>query len=86
MSDIRFKSNLCLVADKLDKETGNQEIRFTECTWVKDKNIMLWTSLVVSNYAGVQLVFFFCSGVSKLFGAQGSPSSDSLLNLLSPRF
>ena len=23
---------------------------------------------------GVQLVFFFCSGVSKLFGAQGSPS------------
>ena len=25
---------------------------------------------------GVQLVFFFCSGVSRLFGAQGSPSSD----------
>ena len=31
-------------------------------------------------------VFFFCSGVSKLFGAHGSPSSGSLLNLLSPRF
>ena len=31
--------------------------------------------------AGVQLVFFFCSRVSKLFGAQGSPSSGSLLNL-----
>ena len=30
---------------------------------------------------GVQLVFFFCSGVSKLFGAQGSPSSVTLLNL-----
>ena len=30
---------------------------------------------------GVQLVFFFCSGASKLFGAQGSPSSGSLLNL-----
>ena len=30
---------------------------------------------------GVQLMFFFCSGVSKLFGAQGSPSSGSLLNL-----
>ena len=29
---------------------------------------------------------FFCSGVSKLFGAQGSPSSGSLLNLLSSRF
>ena len=30
---------------------------------------------------GVKLVFFFFSGVSKLFGAQGSPSSGSLLNL-----
>ena len=30
---------------------------------------------------GVQLVFFFCSGVSRLFGAQGSPSSGSLPNL-----
>ena len=30
---------------------------------------------------GVQLVFFFCSGVSRLFGAQGSPSSGSLLSL-----
>ena len=29
----------------------------------------------------VQLMFFFCSEVSKLFGAQGSPSSGSLLNL-----
>ena len=29
----------------------------------------------------VQLVFFFCSGVSGFFGAQGSPSSGSLLNL-----
>ena len=28
---------------------------------------------------GVQLVVFFCSGVSKLLGAQGSPSSGSLL-------
>ena len=27
------------------------------------------------------LVFFFCSGVSRLFGAQGSPSSGNLLNL-----
>ena len=30
---------------------------------------------------GVQLMFFFSSGVSKLFGAQGSPSTGSLLNL-----
>ena len=28
-----------------------------------------------------QLMFFLSSGVSKLFGAQGSPSSGSLLNL-----
>ena len=34
----------------------------------------------------VQLVFVFFSGFSKLFSAQGSPSSGSLLNLLSPRF
>ena len=31
---------------------------------------------------GVQLVFFFCSGVSGLFGAQGSPSSGGF----GPRF
>ena len=42
--------------------------------------------LFVAWPTGVQLVFFFCSGVSKLFGAQGCPSSGSLLNLLSPRF
>ena len=42
----------------------------------------------ISNYhnssiwpTGVQLVFFFCSGVNRLFGAQGSPSSGSLLSL-----
>ena len=34
----------------------------------------------------VELVFSFAQGFSKLFGALGSPSSDSLLNLLSPRF
>ena len=36
---------------------------------------------VVTTKTGVQLVFFFCSEVSRLFGAQGSPSSGSLLNL-----
>ena len=30
---------------------------------------------------GAQLGFFFCSGVSKLLGTQGSPSSGSLPNL-----
>ena len=37
--------------------------------------------LSVASPTGVQLMFFFCSGVSKLFGAQGSPSSGSLLSL-----
>ena len=37
--------------------------------------------LSVALPTGVQLVFFFCFGVSKLFGAQRSPSSGSLLNL-----
>ena len=32
------------------------------------------------------LCFSFAPGFSKLFGAQGSQSSGSLLNLLSPRF
>ena len=30
---------------------------------------------------GVQLMFIFCSGFSKVFGTQGSPSSGSLLYL-----
>ena len=37
--------------------------------------------IIVAWPTGVPLVFFFCSGVSKLLGAQGSPSSGSLLNL-----
>ena len=35
---------------------------------------------------GFNWCFYFAPGFSKLFGAQGSPSSGSLLNLLSPRF
>ena len=37
--------------------------------------------MVKQIYTGVQLVFFFCSGVSKLLCAQGSPSSGRILNL-----
>ena len=40
----------------------------------------------VAWHTGVQLVFSFAPDFSELFGAQGSPSSGSLLNLLSPRF
>ena len=46
--------------------------------------ILVWWDrgfLSVARPTGVKLV----SGVSKLFGVQGSPSSGSLLNLLSPR-
>ena len=42
--------------------------------WGRSFLSVAWTT-------GVQLVFFFCSGVSRLFSAQGSPSSGSLLNL-----
>ena len=35
---------------------------------------------------GVQLVDFFCSGVSKLLGAQGSPSSGSLYSFCESSF
>ena len=40
----------------------------------------------VNKQTGVQLVFFYAPGFCKLFGALGSPSSGSLLNLLRPRF
>ena len=40
-----------------------------------------WGFLSVAWPGGDRLVFLFCSGVSKLFCAQGSPSSDGLVNL-----
>ena len=50
--------------------------------WYIHQNVLFVTVfLSVAWPTGVQLVFFFCSGVSRLFGAQGSPSSGSLLNL-----
>ena len=54
---------------KKKKKTGNMT------------NFGVTDFLSVAWPTGVQLVFFFCSGVSRLFGAQGSPSSGSLLNL-----
>ena len=40
-----------------------------------------------NHLGGLSWRFFpFAPDFSKLFGAQGSPSSGSLLNLLSPRF
>ena len=47
------------------------------------QNVVSWgrSFLSVAWPTGVQLVFCFCSGVGRLFGAQGSQSSGSLLNL-----
>ena len=59
----------------------SQLIRFARvCNHVTDFNARN-KSLTAKLLTGVQLMFFFSSGVSKLFGAQGSPSSGSLLNL-----
>ena len=44
------------------------------------------TSCLLLGLPGFNWYFSFASGFSKFFGAQGSPSSGSLLNLLSPRF
>ena len=67
---------------------GESGVRLYDGTDLKLFILVGWgrSFLSVTWPTGVQLVFFFCSGVSKLFGAQGSPSSGSLLNLLSPRF
>ena len=43
-------------------------------------------SCLVLGPPGFNSCFSFAPGISKLFGAQGSPLSGSLLNLLSPRF
>ena len=44
-----------------------------------------WVQNSKKMYENNVTIFSFCSGVS-IFGDQGSPSSGSLLNLLSPRF
>ena len=54
---------------------------FFNCTPVGRASDSMMVGAGASWPTGVQLVFFFCSGVSRLFGAQGSPSSGSLLNL-----
>ena len=72
---ILYSENQCI--SKLDKigifidmQFHSLISKFTFCIFLS----VAWPT-------GVQLMFFFSSGVSKLFGAQGSPSSGSLLNL-----
>ena len=71
---------------KIHNPSGSEEEDFLR--FLKLFILVGWgrSFLSVAWPTGVQLLFSFCSGVSKLFGAQGSPSSGSLLNLLSPRF
>ena len=61
-------------ADKAANNVGPDLKLFILVGWGRSFLSVAWPT-------GVQLMFFFCSGVSKLFGAQGSPSSGSLLNL-----
>ena len=62
-----------LVSDRKRKGKGGIKL-FILVGWGRSFLSVDWPT-------GVQLVFFFCSGVSRLFGAQGSPSSGSLLSL-----
>ena len=63
--------------------TGGSGVRIYDGPDLKLFILVGWGRSFLSDAwpTGVQLMFFFSSGVSKLFGAQGSPSSGSLLNL-----
>ena len=67
---------------------GGSGIRLIDVPGIKLFILVGWgrSFLSVAWSTGVQLVFSFAPVYSKLFGAQGSPSSGSLLNLLRPRF
>ena len=67
---------------------GGSGIRLYDGPDIKLFILVCWdrSFLSVAWPIGVQLVFSFAPGFSKLFGAQASPSSGSSLNLLSPRF
>ena len=88
--------NKCLTAKLLQQGYRYHKVRKTFSKFyrrhyelISKYNVGLKTLLVgwgrsflsVAWPTGVQLMFFFSSGVSKLFGAQGSPSSGSLLNV-----
>ena len=65
------------------KHAGGSGVRLHDGPDLKLFILVGWgrSFLSVAWPTGVQLMFFFSSGVSKLFGAQGSPSSGSLLNM-----
>ena len=66
-------------------DAGGSGVRLHDGPDIKLFILVGWgRSLSVAWPTGVQLVVFFCSGVSMLLGAQGSPSSGSLL-ILCPR-
>ena len=68
-------------------DAGGSGVRLCDGPDIKRFTLVGWGRrfLSVASPTGVQLVFFFCSGVRKLIGAHGSPSLGSLLNLC-PRF
>ena len=73
----------CEPLQKLRVRLGGSGVRLYDGPDLKLFILVGWgrSFLSVAWPTGVQLVFFFCSGVSRLFGAKGSPSSGSLLNL-----
>ena len=73
----------CMFTKNVQLHAGGSGVRLYDGPDLKLFILVGWgrSFLSVAWPTGVQLVFFFCSGVSRLFGAQGSPSSGSLLNL-----
>ena len=84
-----MQQSACLVFNPIMVDNYAAFFNCTPVGWASDgPNLKLFilvgwdrSFLSVAWPTGVQLVFFFCSGVSRLFGGQGFPSSDSLLNL-----
>ena len=83
-----MRQSACLVFNPIMVDNYAAFFNCTPVGRASDSDIKLFTLvgwgrsfLSVAWPTGVQLVFFFCSGVSRLFGAQGSPSSGSLLSL-----
>ena len=78
-----FKKQICTKLILFRMDGARYFYRFCHFKALKLFILVGWdrSFLSVAWPTGVQLVFFFCSGVSRLFGAQGSPSSGSLLSL-----
>ena len=67
---------------------GGSGVRLYDSPDIKLFILVGWAeaSCLLLGPPGFNWRFSFAPGFNKLFGAQGSPSSGSLLNLLSPHF